>query len=108
MWQSDIVTADGAEDETPRRLTWEVVLVLAVSVGQSALYSVLSHDQDHTATDESMELHIETLETVMRGDHAAIDEVMDRHLRYLESRCEEMFGRARLPQVPRFLTGGSA
>lgn len=42
MWQSDIVTADGAEDETPRRLTWEVVLVLAVSVGQSALYSVLS------------------------------------------------------------------
>ena len=71
------------------------------------LYQVLSHDQDSAATAESIDLHLETLGAVMRGDHDAIDEVMDRHLRYLETRCEAMFGRARIPSVPQFLTGGA-
>jgi GntR family transcriptional regulator, transcriptional repressor for pyruvate dehydrogenase complex len=69
------------------------------------LYQVLSHDQDSAATAESIDLHLETLEAVMRGDHDVVDEVMDRHLRYLERRCEAMFGRARIPSVPQFLTG---
>ena len=41
------------------------------------LYQVLSHDQDSAATAESIDLHLETLEVVMRGDHDAIDDVID-------------------------------
>jgi hypothetical protein len=39
---------------------------------------------------------------VMRGNPDAVEEVMDSHLRYLEQRCESMYGRARIPAVPRF------
>lgn len=42
MWQSDKVTAHRPDADTRHRLGWEVALVLAISVGQSALYSVLS------------------------------------------------------------------
>jgi hypothetical protein len=42
----------------------------------------------------------------MRGDPDAVEEVMDRHLRYLEERCESMYGRARIRDVPKFLIGG--
>jgi DNA-binding FadR family transcriptional regulator len=69
------------------------------------LYEVLRRDQDFKATDESIRLHEETLEAIMRGEPAAIDKVMDRHLQYLEHRCEAMFGRARLPTIPPFLIG---
>jgi DNA-binding FadR family transcriptional regulator len=72
------------------------------------LYHVISHDRDSAATAESIDLHVETLEAVMRGDHDVIDEVMDRHLQYLEGRCEAMFGRVRFPTVPEFLTGRGA
>lgn len=70
------------------------------------LYSVLSHDEDSAATEESIQLHEETLEAVMRGDPEVVEEVMDRHLRYLEERCESMYGRARIRDVPKFLIGG--
>lgn len=70
------------------------------------LYAVLSHDEDSAATEESIQLHEETLEAVMRGDPDVVEDVMDRHLRYLEQRCESMYGRARIPGVPRFLIGG--
>jgi uncharacterized protein len=50
MWQSDKVTSPSARDDvrfatdtaTRTRLTWEICIVLAITVGQSALYSVLS------------------------------------------------------------------
>lgn len=50
MWQSDKVTPGSLPDvsghptDSPSRsrLTWEICLVLAVTIGQSALYSVLS------------------------------------------------------------------
>jgi GntR family transcriptional repressor for pyruvate dehydrogenase complex len=71
------------------------------------LYQVLSHDQDSAATAESIDLHLETLDAIKRGDQDVVDEVMDRHLRYLEQRCEAMFGRARFPRVPDFLTGAA-
>ncbi len=69
------------------------------------LYEVLRRDQDFKATEESIELHEETLEVIMRGDPDQIDEVMDRHLRYLEQRCEAMFGRAGCQAIPQFLLG---
>lgn len=71
-----------------------------------ALHEVLRRDQDFRATEESIELHEETLEAIMRGDPDEIDDVMNRHLQYLEQRCEVMFGRPRLPTVPQFLIGG--
>jgi GntR family transcriptional regulator, transcriptional repressor for pyruvate dehydrogenase complex len=67
------------------------------------LYEVLRRDQDFEATDENIQLHEETLHAIMRGDPDEIDDVMDRHLQYLEQRSEAMFGRARLPSIPRFL-----
>jgi GntR family transcriptional regulator, transcriptional repressor for pyruvate dehydrogenase complex len=69
------------------------------------LYEVLRRDQDFKATEESIQLHEETVEAIMRGNPEEIDDVMDRHLQYLEQRCEAMFGRARLPTIPRFLIG---
>ncbi len=72
------------------------------------LYDVLRHDQDSAATAESIDLHIETLDALKRGDPEVVEEVMDRHLHYLERRCEDMFGRARLPTVPQFLLGPRA
>src|SRR5262249_47267561 len=40
------------------------------------LYTVLRSDEDSAATEESITLHVETLEAVMRGDHDAIEDVM--------------------------------
>ncbi|GAA2011900.1 CPBP family intramembrane glutamic endopeptidase [Microbacterium ulmi] len=48
MWQSDVVAADvdrqgrSSPVISRSRLTWEIALVLAISVGQSALYSILT------------------------------------------------------------------
>jgi GntR family transcriptional regulator, transcriptional repressor for pyruvate dehydrogenase complex len=62
-------------------------------------------DQDESSESEcvAIDLHRETLEAIMSGRTDLTEEVMDRHLAYLERRCEQAFGRARIPDIPGFL-----
>lgn len=68
-----------------------------------AFFAALEQDESSASTDAAIALHYETLEAIMSGRPDRTEEVMDRHLAYLESRCEIVYGRARIPQVPDFL-----
>lgn len=70
-----------------------------------AFYEALELDRESASPAIGIELHEQTLGAVMRADQSEVDEVMDRHLAYLERRCEEAFGRSRVPPVPEFLLG---
>jgi DNA-binding GntR family transcriptional regulator len=65
----------------------------------------LSGEGRAEAARSSIGSHEETLEVVMRGRPDDVEEVMDRHLAWLERSCEAALGRARIPEMPRFLIG---
>jgi GntR family transcriptional repressor for pyruvate dehydrogenase complex len=70
-----------------------------------AFLRTLSGEGRAEAARSSIGSHEETLEVVMRGRPDDVEEVMDRHLAWLERSCEAALGRARIPEMPRFLIG---
>lgn len=66
-------------------------------------FEALVRDDTSDAPDTAIVLHEETLQAIASGNAEATAEVMDRHLAYLERRCEDAFGRARIPDLPDFL-----
>ena len=68
-----------------------------------AFFTALEHDESSASTDAAIALHYETLEAIMSGRPDLTEEVMDRHLAYLEHRCEIVYRRVRIPELPDFL-----
>jgi DNA-binding FadR family transcriptional regulator len=70
-----------------------------------AFVEAITQDSTSEEPEEGIDLHRETLEAIRRGRADVIEEVMDRHMAYLECRCENAFGRGRVPEIPAFLRG---
>ena len=70
-----------------------------------AFLRAMSGEHPVEAAQSSLDSHVETLEAVMRGRPDEVEQVMDRHLGWLERSCEASLGRARIPEMPRFLVG---